>query len=139
VNILEDQLLLQVAYGEGIANYMNDGGTDLAPDQAPPDAHAEAVPTLGWLAYLNHRWTEEFTSSLGFIENRQMPTDGQTESAVANGQYGNVNVLYQPIPEFFVGPEFYWGRRVNNNGDDAMDMRAQVSAKYKFKATVGGK
>ena len=29
-----DQLKLQVAYGEGIGNYMNDGGVDIAPDSA---------------------------------------------------------------------------------------------------------
>ena len=29
-----DKLKLQVAYGEGIGNYMNDGGLDIAPDSA---------------------------------------------------------------------------------------------------------
>ena len=29
-----DVLKLQVAYGEGIGNYMNDGGLDIAPDSA---------------------------------------------------------------------------------------------------------
>ncbi len=139
VNIAKSALLLQVVYGEGIANYMQDGGSDLAPDQAPPGAAADAVPTLGWLAYLNHTWTDEFTSSIGFSEHRQFPTDGQTDTAFEIGQYGNVNILYHPIPEMFVGPEFVFGRRQNKNGDDGMDMRVQVSAKYNFGATIGGK
>jgi hypothetical protein len=123
VNIAKSALLLQVVYGEGIANYMQDGGADIAPDQTPPGAAADAVPTLGWLAYLNHTWTDELTSSIGFSEHRQFPLDGQTDTAFEVGQYGNVNILYHPIPEMFVGPEFVFGRRQNNNGDDGMDMR----------------
>jgi hypothetical protein len=138
VNIARDQLLLQVLYGEGIANYMNDGGTDLAPDVAPPGAEAVAVPTFGWLAYYNRTWSDHFTSSIGYTENRQTNTDGQTDGALKTIQYGSVNVLYSPVSDFFVGPEFAWGRRENKNGDDAMDMRVQVSAKYKFGATIGG-
>ena len=44
-----DKLKLQLAYGEGIGNYMNDGGLDIAPDSANIlEADAEAVPTLGY-------------------------------------------------------------------------------------------
>jgi hypothetical protein len=139
VNVAKDQILAQVVYGEGIANYMNDGGTDVAPDQAPPGAHADAVPTLGWLLYLNHTWIPELTSSLGFSEHRQFNTDGQTDTAFATGQYTTVNVLYKPIPDFFIGPEFQWGRLEHNNGNDGMDIRGQISAKYKFGATVAAK
>ena len=39
-----DKLKLQLAYGEGIGNYMNDGGLDIAPDSANIfDADAETV------------------------------------------------------------------------------------------------
>jgi hypothetical protein len=136
INISRDQLLLQVVYGAGIANYMNDGGVDLAPAEAEVGSGAEAVATLGWLAYYNRTWSDKFTSSLGFSEHRQTNTDGQLDNAMALIQIGNVNLLYKPVPEFFVGPEFIWGRRENKNGDDGTDMRVQVSAKYKFGATV---
>jgi hypothetical protein len=140
INLFDaDQLLLQVVYGDGIANYMNDGGVDLAPADDQPGAGAEAVNTIGWLAYYNRTWNDKFTSTIGFGEHRQDNTDGQLDNAMALIQYGNVNVLYKPIPEFLVGPEFVWGRRENKNGDDGTDMRVQVSAKYKFGATVAAK
>jgi hypothetical protein len=138
-NVAKDQILAQVVYGEGIANYMQDGGADLAPDQAPPDAEAEAVPTLGWLLYLNHKWTDQFTSCIGYSEHRQFNTDGQTETAFATGQYGNANFLYKPVPDYLIGPEFVFGRLEQNDGSDGMDMRVQVSVKGKFGAQIRGK
>jgi len=94
------------------------------------------VPTFGWLAYYNRTWNDNFTSSVGFSEHRQTTTDGQLANAMDLIQIGNVNLLYKPVPEFLVGPEFVWGRRENKNGDDGTDIRVQVSAKYKFGATV---
>ncbi len=134
----KDQLMAQVVYGEGISNYMNDGGTDLAPSQTPPGAHAEAVSTLGWLLYYNRTWSDHFTSSFGFSENRQDTIAGQTGDAFEVGQYASANLLYQPVPDFFIGPEYIWGRRENRNGNDATDNRLQVSAKYNFGGTIGG-
>jgi hypothetical protein len=137
-NVFEkDQILAQVVYGEGIANYMNDGGSDLAPDQAPPGASPEAVNTIGWLIYYNRTWSDRFTSSFGYSEHRQDTTPGQLASSMEVLQYANINLLYQPIPDFFVGPEFYWGRRENRDGEDATDSRIQFSAKYKFNASIG--
>ena len=66
-----DQLLFQVVYGYGIANYMNDGGSDIGPDSDPPGAQAKTIPTLGWLLYYNRTWNERWTSSIGYSEHRQ--------------------------------------------------------------------
>jgi hypothetical protein len=140
LNVFEkDQILAQVVYGEGIANYMNDGGTDIAPNQTPPGAHAESVSTIGWLLYYNRTWNDHFTSSFGYSEHRQDTIGGQLGNAMETLQYATVNLLYQPIPEFFVGPEFIWGRRENRDGQDGTDSRIQFSAKYKFNGTIGGR
>ena len=48
--------------GRAIASYMNDGGTDLAPDAR---LRAETVATLGWFAYYGHAWSEKLTSAIG--------------------------------------------------------------------------
>ena len=133
----DDQLLLQVVYGHGIASYMQDGGTDLAPD-APTDPNAEAVPTFGWLAYYNRTWNERWTSSLGFSEHRQETTRGQLDSAFEVGQYLSANLLYHPVPQMLIGPEFLWGRRENRNGDSEPDARVQFSVKYDFDGRVIG-
>jgi hypothetical protein len=133
-----DKILWQIAGGRGFANYMNDGGTDLAPDDFPnPDA--EAVPGIGWLLYYNRQWAERWTSSIGFSEHRQFTTGGQEDDAFETGQYGNVNLLFHPTPDMYVGPEFVWGRRENRDGADGTDSRVQISFHYDFGGTLIGR
>jgi hypothetical protein len=133
-----DQILVQLVYGRGIANYMNDGGVDLAPDRFGPGADALAVPTLGWLAYYNRTWNDQWTSSFGFSEHRQDTAAGQADNAMDRLQYFTVNTLYHPIPQMFVGPEVIWGSRQNRDGESGTDTRVQLSFKYNFAATIFG-
>ena len=132
-----DRILWQVTGGRGFANYMNDGGTDLAPDNNNLNS-AEAVPGLGWQLYYDRQWNERWTSSIGYSEHRQFTTGGQDGSAFQTGQYGSVNVLFHPIPQMFVGPEFIWGRLENKDDRDNMDNRVQLSFHYDFGATIFG-
>jgi len=66
----KDKILWQYVYGHGIASYMNDGGMDLAPegrlptDTDPGNVDAEAVPLTGIVAYYDHYWSEEFSTSI---------------------------------------------------------------------------
>jgi DcaP outer membrane protein len=133
-----DQLLVQVTYGHGISNYMNDGGNDLAPDSDPPGAQAKTVPSLGWMIYYNRSWNERWTSSIGYSEHHSYPLDGQTGDSFKVGRYGSVNVLYHPLPNMLVGPELLWGERENKDGDAGDDTRIQVSFKYNFDGTIWG-
>src|SRR5262249_46230156 len=110
----DDKLLLQLAYGEGIASYMNDGGVDLAPNSAVNSA--ETVPTLGWLVYYNRVWGPQWTSSLGYSQHHQDNEGGQLGNAFETGEYANVNVIYHPLSNLLLGPEFIWGRRENKDG-----------------------
>jgi hypothetical protein len=129
-----DQLLLGVVFGYGIANYMNDGGNDLAPNVY---LRAAAVPSLGWTAYYNRTWNEYFTSAVGYSQHRQFNLDGQAGGAFMQGDYFNVNVLWHPVPAMFVGPEFIWGKRKNNDNKSGTDSRVQISFHYDFGGRIG--
>lgn len=131
-----DSILWQIVGGRGFAGYMNDGGTDLAPNGDLDEARA--VPGLGWLLYYNRQWSDRWTSSIGFGEHRQWTTGGQTGSAFSTGQLGQVNVLFHPTPGMFVGPELIWGRRMNKDGETGSDSRVQLSFHYDFGATILG-
>ena len=124
-----DTLSGGVAGGKGIASYMNDGGTDLAPGAG---LRAEAVRSLGWFAYWGHAWNERLNSSIGFSQHRQDNTAGQAASALHTGSYGSANLLYQLTPEVLLGGEYIWGKRENRDGSSASDSRFQFSTRVSF-------
>ena len=85
----KDQINWQLVGGEAIASYMNDGGVDLAPGQG---LSAETVRSRGWLAYYNHSWSEQWSSTIGYSQHQQDNTAGQTGTAFHRGSYGNLNL-----------------------------------------------
>ena len=125
----DDRIVAQVVAGRGIASYMNDGGTDLAPDSR---LQAEAVDTLGWLLYYDHYWSEQWSSSIGYSEHSQDNTSGQLFNAFKKGRYSSVNLLYYPVKNMTTGAEFLWGERENKDGNTGEDRRIQFSTKYAF-------
>jgi len=126
----KDQVLVQLAYGEGIANYFNDGGVDLAPKSST--GGAEALPILGMLLYYDKYWNNKWSSSIGYSETVQNNSDGQTPTAFYKGQYFSVNILHYPAKNLMVGGEFMWGRLEQNGGASGTDNRVQFSAKFDF-------
>ncbi|HUO91176.1 MAG TPA: DcaP family trimeric outer membrane transporter [Rhizomicrobium sp.] len=138
LNLLEkDRLLGQVVYGEGIANYMNDAQTDLAPRSLfPGDIRPKAVPLLGIVAYYDHYWNDEWSTSLGYSLVQLYNTNLQEPSAFHKGQYASINLLYTPASDILIGVEGLWGERNDFNGASGHDMRVQFSVKYNFGTTI---
>lgn len=139
----KDVLHLSAVYGEGIASYMNDGGTDLGPRlraSAPPVGGApplvtlapEVVPTLGVMVYYDHYWSERWSSSIGWSMHRQDNTSFQQANAYKNGQYASANLLFTPDKRILLGAELLWGQREDFNGDKGDDTRVQFTFKYSF-------
>lgn len=118
-----------LAGGRGMASYMNDGGTDLAPDAG---FRAQAVASLGYFAYLGHAWSDKLTSSIGLSQHRQDNTAGQAGNALHAGSYASGNLLYALTTNVLVGGEYLWGRRENKDGSSATDNRFQFSTRVSF-------
>jgi len=136
-------LKLQVVYGEGIQNYMNDApedvGVRLNPGNPVQPVVGEALPLIGVVAFMDMNWSTKWTSTFGFsfvdIDN----SDGQAPNAFKKGQYALANLLYHPTPKVYLGPEIQWGDRENNSdGFSSDDLKIQFSARYDFGASVGG-
>ena len=115
--------------GTAIASYMNDGGTDLAPNF---DLSAEAVRSVGWLAYYNRAWSDAFSSSIGYSQHKQDNTDGQLGNAFRRGSYASANVLFSFAKNVTTGLEYVWGKLETKDGSSAPDYRLQFSTKVTF-------
>jgi hypothetical protein len=124
-----DTLSWQLAYGEAMASYMNDGGIDLAPDA---NLHAQTVKSLGWFAWLGHGWNDKWSSSIGFSQHTQDNADGQFDNAFHRGSYGSINLLYTPARNILTGAEYIWGKNEAKDGSSAIDDRIQFSTKFQF-------
>jgi hypothetical protein len=136
-------LRLQVVYGEGIQNYMNDAPEDVGirtnPGNPVQPILGEALPLLGVVAFIDMNWSSKWTSTFGYsfvdIDN----SDGQSPNAFKKGQYALANLLYHPTSKLFFGPEIQWGDRENfSDGFSSDDLRVQFSMRYDFAASVGG-
>jgi hypothetical protein len=133
----DDKLLLQVVYGEGIANYMNDGGMDLAPNatfdaETVSSLDAKTVPLTGVVAYYDHYWTKKWSSSIGYSYTEVDNTNFQDPGAFHKGEYASVNLLTYPGDNLMIGGELLWGQRTNNDGASDDDVRFQFTVKYNF-------
>ncbi len=124
-----DQVLWQIVYGRGIANYFNDGGVDLAPNA---QFQATAVPIVGWMLFYNRWWSEKWSSSIGWssadVDNRE----GQRDDAFDKSDYGLVNLLHYPTGNTMVGAELLHGKLRLNDGSEGTDTRVQFSFKFSF-------
>jgi len=118
-----------LAGGKAIASYMNDGGTDLAPDAS---FRAQAVTSLGTSLYYAHAWNAALTSSIGYSQHRQDNTGGQAGNAFQSGSYASANLLYSLTANVLLGGEYVWGRRENKDGSAAGDSRFQFSTRVSF-------
>jgi len=90
------------------------------------------VPSVGWLAFYNHAWSEKWSSSIGYSEHRQNNTGGQLFTAFKKGSYSSVNLLYAFEKNVLIGSEFIWGRLENKAGLASDDYRLQFSTKVTF-------
>ncbi len=127
----------QVVYGEGIQNYMNDGGIDIGiqnnPGNESKPIKGVAQPVLGVVAFVDHYWNEKFSSSAGFSLLDIDHASAQSPDSYAQGQYGAVNLLYYPAKNVMAGVELQYGKRKNFLDGFSSDItKIQFSFKYSF-------
>jgi outer membrane DcaP-like protein len=139
----KDVLRLQYVFGDGIQNYMNDAPVDVAsePNFGDPrrPVKGKALPMRSLVAFLDHSWTDKWTTSAGYSELVIDNTALQLPKDFHRGQYAIANLLYTPFEHVMYGGELQWGRRTNfGDGFHSNDYRIQFSFKYNFAAQIGG-
>lgn len=134
-----------VVYGEGIQNYMNDAPVDVGVRNnfSNPVTPIKGVPLplLGLVSFLDHNWSDRFSSSIGYSMLNIENSNGEVPSDFHQGHYALTNLLFHPVPKVTIGGEFEFGRRVNfADGFNVNDYRMQFSFKYDWNKgwTLGG-
>jgi hypothetical protein len=138
-----DVVRLQLVYGHGIENYMNDSPVDIGiknnlSNPVTPVV-GEALPIVGLVAFLDHTWNSKFSTAVGYSRQDITNSDAQAANAFKDGQYALGNLLYYPVPNVMVGGELQWGRRENfSDGFHSDGLKMQFSFKYNFSVKLGG-
>lgn len=123
----------QVVFGEGIQNYMNDAPVDVAIEGTGANVEGVAIPMVGVVAFLDHRWNEKFTTAVGWSMLDVDNTDGQVPSAFSKGNYVAANLMYYPVQNAMMGVEFQYGDRTNySDGWETSITKVQFTFKYNF-------
>lgn len=131
---------LQLVYGHGIQNYMNDAPVDIGIQNnfSNPVRPIKGVPLpiLGAVAFVDHNWSPKFSSTFGGSMVNIWNSDAESPSDFHQGYYALTNLLYYPVKNVMAGGEFQYGRRVNfANGFNFNDYRVQFSFKYSYSKT----
>lgn len=126
-----------VVYGRGVQNYMNDAPTDVAlktdVSASPKPVKAVPLPIFSFVAFLEHKWSSKFSSTIGYSMLTINNTDGQDDDAFHKGQYAIANILYTPTDNIMAGIEYQLATRSNfKDGWDASMSKIQVSFKYSY-------
>ncbi len=138
-----DVIRLQLVYGKGIENYMNDAPVDIGIvnnfSNPRTPILGKPIPIMGTVAFLDHTWNDKFSSTIGYSRTDIDNTEGQAANAYKTGQYMLGNLLYTPVPNVMVGGEFQWGQRANfSDGFKSNGYKVQFSFKYNFSYKLGG-
>ena len=134
---------LQVMYGEGVENYMNDAPVDIGIvnnfSNPRTPILGKALPIVGVVAFLDHNWNDRWSSAIGYSRTDIDNTEAQLPEAYKTGQYALGNLLFTPVPNMMVGGELQWGRRENfSDGFQYDGFKIQFSFKYNFSHKLGG-
>lgn len=139
----KDIIRIQVVYGEGIENYMNDSPVDVGvvsnPGSVVTPFKGELLPILGTVFFLDHTWNDKWSTTVGFSHQDIDNSELQADNAFHRGYYALGNLLYTPVAGVMMGGEFQWGRRENNSDGWKYDgYKIQFSFKYNFSYKLGG-
>ena len=136
----KDVAKLQVVYGHGIENYMNDAPVDIGIQNnfinPISPVKGVALPVLGVVSFVDHTWSKRFASTAGYSMVNIENSDADLPTAFHQGHYALGNILFYPTKAVMVGSEFQFGRRLDfSNGFNTNDYRVQFSFKYDWAKT----
>lgn len=131
------KLKMQGVYGKGIENYIADVTPDVGlksqPGNVTQPLQGTALPALGFFTFVEIKWCKDLESSIGYSMLKIENSDLQSSNAFKKGQYGLINLRYQPVTNVFASIEYQYGRRDNfNDGFHSTGNKIQMNFEFNF-------
>jgi hypothetical protein len=125
----DDELFAQLAYGEGIARYINDfSGTNL--DAAWVGNDLEAIPVFAPMIGYTHNWSEHFRSTLAASwVLADLPPTVSALTPETTASFG-ANLVWHPTDTFRMGLEYLYGTKETYDGTDGDAHRLNFVIRY---------
>lgn len=122
-----------VAYGKGIAHYVNDLG-DLGCDLIPSDTpgRLKAPGVLAWTGGLQYNFTKDFFMSANYSYSRIYENEHLGNGAYKYAHYIAVNGFYNIIPDLMIGAEYVYGQRSDVDRLHGHANRFEAMLQYSF-------
>jgi hypothetical protein len=130
----KNNIVLGVAYGEGMARYVGDtAGLALdAATESQTDLSLKALPLFATYGSYQHYWSPDLRSNATFSFVRVQNTDFQPASTYHEGTYSSVNLIWNPVGTLDLGAEVIYGRVENKDGASEDAHRFQITGRYRF-------
>jgi len=129
-----DRFMMQLNYGAGYSEYVNDLATVGVPSATfnPISLELNPVVAFAWYAAAQHWWTatmrSNFIYSAVHIDNEAYDSPDAYDSTWRLSG----NLIWSPTPRLDVGAELLWGERQDKDGASGDAGQLQVSLKYLF-------
>ncbi|PSJ44720.1 hypothetical protein C7H85_12115 [Zobellella endophytica] len=124
------------AIGSGIGNYMGNPGNinhKHAPDVYVRNGSLETVDIQGGGVSLNHNWTPQWFSSIGYSRIEQdLPQNSGYDGLFEKMDYAFANVIWDVTERLMVGAEYQYADLNTIGGEERDASRLQLSAQYQF-------
>ncbi|HEY6414234.1 MAG TPA: DcaP family trimeric outer membrane transporter [Edaphobacter sp.] len=127
-----DNVVYQVAYGNGISRYVRDTvgrGLDAAP-RTETDLTLKALPLLGPYISYQHYWTGSVRSAATFGFLQVQNTAFQPGNTFHKSTYSSANIIWNTVGSLNLGAEFLYGWVEQKGGARANAPRIQFSGEY---------
>ena len=128
----EDFFTLNTSYGKGSGENIMAFAGSKANAVLNNQGNLETMPALAFVVGYMHRWSEQFSSNLGYAYGWLETPESRAPFALAQGGIGHANLFFSPIKEFTTGIEYMWGTQKTTNGALGRASRVQCMIRFDF-------
>jgi hypothetical protein len=122
-----DRIRAQVAYGPGIASFR--GGITGAPDA---NDQIEGVDTFATMLSYQHYWRDDLYTHVIYSYGEEDNTAGQADDSPHALEYAAANLVWEFTDKVFVGGEWLYGTREDNDGASGSANRLLIAVWMNF-------